>query len=185
MVAIGTISYLGSHGAELLRAGWTEAVLDPELEDWAGGSTNSGARPTPPSFAAAACGSRTRARSSRSTGAARPDEDAARAVIDAIAARRRGGRPAHPLGAQGARGAPAGADRQGRRDQRRSCEGEDVDVAMYVGDDTTDLDAFRSLVQLVEEGRLSRAIRSACAPTRARGDHQRGRHRRRRNRRRA
>ena len=28
MVAIGTISYIGSHGAELLRAGWTEPVLD-------------------------------------------------------------------------------------------------------------------------------------------------------------
>src|SRR5437588_1206474 len=35
MVAIGTISYLGSHGAELLRAGWTEAAVDPALEDWA------------------------------------------------------------------------------------------------------------------------------------------------------
>ena len=35
MVAIGTISYIGSHGAELLRAGWTEAVLDPSVEDWA------------------------------------------------------------------------------------------------------------------------------------------------------
>ena len=34
MVAIGTISYLGSHGAEILRAGWTEPVVDPELEDW-------------------------------------------------------------------------------------------------------------------------------------------------------
>jgi trehalose 6-phosphate phosphatase len=26
MVSIGTISYLGSHGVELLRAGWTEAA---------------------------------------------------------------------------------------------------------------------------------------------------------------
>src|ERR1019366_1602037 len=34
MVGVGTISYLGSHGVELLRAGWTEAVLDPGVEDW-------------------------------------------------------------------------------------------------------------------------------------------------------
>jgi len=34
MVAIGTIPYLGSHGAEVLRAGWTESKLDPELADW-------------------------------------------------------------------------------------------------------------------------------------------------------
>ena len=38
-------------------------------------------------------------------------------------------------------------------------EGVDVDIAMYVGDDTTDLDAFRSLAQLVQDGRLSQAIR--------------------------
>ena len=35
MVAIGTIAYLGSHGAEVLRPGWTEAKLDEGLEDWA------------------------------------------------------------------------------------------------------------------------------------------------------
>src|SRR5271166_505600 len=31
MVGVGTISYLGSHGAELLPAGSAEAVLDPAL----------------------------------------------------------------------------------------------------------------------------------------------------------
>jgi trehalose 6-phosphate phosphatase len=34
MVAIGAIPYVGSHGAELLRTGWTESELDPELQDW-------------------------------------------------------------------------------------------------------------------------------------------------------
>src|ERR1700722_20069667 len=34
MVSIGAISYIGSHGAELLRAGWTEAVLDKGVEEW-------------------------------------------------------------------------------------------------------------------------------------------------------
>src|ERR1700729_3958318 len=34
MVGVGTISYLGSHGAELLRAGWTAPVLDKGVEDW-------------------------------------------------------------------------------------------------------------------------------------------------------
>ena len=38
-------------------------------------------------------------------------------------------------------------------------EGADVDVAVYVGDDATDMDAFHALTQLVEEGGLSRAIR--------------------------
>ena len=35
----------------------------------------------------------------------------------------------------------------------------DVDVALYVGDDATDLDAFHALAHMAEEGRLSRAIR--------------------------
>src|SRR6201992_3710674 len=34
MVSIGSINYVGSHGVELLRSGWTEAVLDPEVADW-------------------------------------------------------------------------------------------------------------------------------------------------------
>ncbi|HEY2636686.1 MAG TPA: trehalose-phosphatase, partial [Solirubrobacteraceae bacterium] len=34
MVSIGTISYLGTHGTELLRAGWAEPKLEPEVEEW-------------------------------------------------------------------------------------------------------------------------------------------------------
>ena len=34
----------------------------------------------------------------------------------------------------------------------------DVDTAIYVGDDTTDLDAFRTLRQLRDESRLSHAV---------------------------
>jgi trehalose 6-phosphate phosphatase len=35
----------------------------------------------------------------------------------------------------------------------------DVNAALYAGDDRTDLDAFRTLGELVEEGRLSHAVR--------------------------
>jgi trehalose 6-phosphate phosphatase len=35
----------------------------------------------------------------------------------------------------------------------------DVETAMYVGDDVTDLDAFRMLDQLVQDGKLSRALK--------------------------
>ena len=34
MVSIGTITYLGSHGAEQLRPGWTRAKLDPAVAEW-------------------------------------------------------------------------------------------------------------------------------------------------------
>src|ERR1700760_4078655 len=35
MVSIGAITYVGTHGAELLQAGWTESRLDPRLDEWA------------------------------------------------------------------------------------------------------------------------------------------------------
>jgi trehalose 6-phosphate phosphatase len=35
----------------------------------------------------------------------------------------------------------------------------DVDVALYVGDDRTDIDAFRALAELAESGTISRAVR--------------------------
>ena len=123
MVSIGTISYLGSHGAELLRAGWTEAVLDPAVEDWVRRIQEFGRE------ADTADLRRLRVRL-EDKGAivafhwrGAPDEEAARAAIDAIAAARGGRRPADPLGPQGARGPPAGADRQGRRDRDRSSTG--------------------------------------------------------------
>ena len=117
MVSIGTISYLGSHGAELLRAGWTESVLDPSVEHWARRIHE---------FAREADTAELRRGRVRieDKGAivafhwrGAPDEEAARAAVDAIAARRRGGRAAHALGPQGARGPAAGPVRQGRRDR--------------------------------------------------------------------
>ncbi|MGZ4312549.1 MAG: hypothetical protein ACXVR1_10650 [Solirubrobacteraceae bacterium] len=37
--------------------------------------------------------------------------------------------------------------------------GPDIEMALYVGDDMTDLDAFRALSTLVTDGRLERAVR--------------------------
>ena len=46
-------------------------------------------------------------------------------------------------------------------------DGVEVDVALYVGDDATDLDAFRALAQLVEDG-PSASARSASGSARRR-----------------
>src|SRR3954464_15510702 len=35
IVSLGTITYLGNHGAELLRGGATEVELDPDVAEWA------------------------------------------------------------------------------------------------------------------------------------------------------
>jgi trehalose 6-phosphate phosphatase len=158
MVAIGTITYLGSHGAETLRAGWTEAVVNPEIETWMRRIHQ---------FGREADTSDLRRRRVRieDKGAivafhwrGAPDEDAARAAIDAIAQRaQEGGLRTHwgrkvleirpPV--QIDKGAAISA----------LLEGSEVDAAIYVGDDATDLDAFRGLSRLVEEGKLARAVR--------------------------
>ena len=160
MVSIGTISYLGSHGAELLRAGWTESVLDPGIADWVRRIHEFGREAdTVGRCAAAASGSRTRARSSRSTGAGAPDEEAARAAIDAIAAKRGGRRPAHALGAQGARGAPAGAGWTRASGSSTSSMAPTSTPRCTPATTSTDLDAFRALTQLKDEGKISYAVR--------------------------
>jgi trehalose 6-phosphate phosphatase len=158
MVAIGTISYLGSHGAEVLRAGWTEPVVDPEVEDWTERIHG---------FAREADTAELRRLRVRLEdkgpivafhwrGA--PDEEAARAAIDAVATK------AESAGLRTHWGRKVLEVRPPVRIDKGAgiisfLAGTDVDVAMYVGDDATDLDAFQALVQLADEGRISRAIR--------------------------
>ena len=158
MVAIGAISYLGSHGAELLRAGWTESVLDPTVEDWVRRIHEFGRE------ADTADLRRRRVRlEDKGTIVAfhwrgAPDEAAARAAIDAIASR------AQATGLRTHWGRKVLEVRPPVRMDKGAgiasfLEGEDVAAAMYVGDDTTDLDAFRTLGDLERQGRISKAIR--------------------------
>ncbi|HWF54141.1 MAG TPA: trehalose-phosphatase [Solirubrobacteraceae bacterium] len=158
MVSIGAISYLGSHGAELLRAGWTEARLDPGLEEWALRIRQ---------FADA-----------QDTGALRrhrvrledkgailgvhwrgaPDEQAARALADEIAAAaQRAGLQTH-WGRKVLEVRPPVRIDKGAGVRGLLQEGE-IAMAVYVGDDTTDLDAFRAIVELRDAGELEVAVR--------------------------
>jgi trehalose 6-phosphate phosphatase len=158
MVAIGTISYLGSHGAELLRAGWTEARLDPELEDWRRRIQEFGRQVDSADL-------RRRRVRMEDKGAilalhwrGAPDEQAARAAIDAVAAR------AEAAGLRTHWGRKVLEVRPPVRIDKgvgiaSFLEGTEVETAMYVGDDVTDLDAFRALGELSEQGRLSYVLR--------------------------
>jgi trehalose 6-phosphate phosphatase len=158
MVSIGTISYIGSHGAELLRAGWTEAVLDPAIEDWARRIHEFGRE------ADTAEVRRLRVRLEDKgpivafhwRGA--PDEEAARAAIDAIAARAEAAGLRTHWGRKVLEVRPPVRIDKGAGIAAFLADA-DVSHALYVGDDVTDLDAFRALGALVEEGRLERAVR--------------------------
>jgi trehalose 6-phosphate phosphatase len=158
MVAIGSISYLGSHGAEVLRAGWTEARLDPALEDWRRRIHEFGRE-------ADTADLRRRGVFVEDKGVilafhwrSAPDQEAARAAIDAVAAK------AEATGLRTHWGRKVLEVRPPVRIDKGAgiaafLEGTDAETAMYVGDDATDLDAFRTLGQLRDEGHLSHAVK--------------------------
>lgn len=160
MVSIGALSYLGSHGAELLMAGWTRPVLDPAVE---------GSAERVQEFARATDTPDLRRRRVRIEdkgtilafhwrGA--PDEEAARAAIDAIASRaEQAGLRLH-WGRKVLEVRPPVRIDKGagiKSFLERAAAG--IDTALYAGDDSTDLDAFHALSDLVEQGRLVRAVK--------------------------
>jgi trehalose 6-phosphate phosphatase len=160
MVSIGSISYLGSHGAELLRAGWTEAVLDKDVEEWARRIREFG-REVDTSDARKR---RVRLEDKGPIVAfhwrGAPDEEAARAAIDAIAQRAQSAGLRTHWGRKVLEVRPPVEIDKGAGITRLLADaGAGIESALYVGDDTTDLDAFRALSQMVADGRLARAVR--------------------------
>jgi trehalose 6-phosphate phosphatase len=158
MVAIGAISYLGSHGTELLRAGWTESVLDPSLEDWVRRIQEFGREADTAELRRLRIRLEDKGPIIAFHWRGARDEEAARSAIDAIAA----GAQAAGLRTHWGRKVlevrpPVRIDKGAGIESFLADM--DVDAALYVGDDATDLDAFRALSRLTDDGRLDRAIR--------------------------
>jgi trehalose 6-phosphate phosphatase len=158
MVAIGTISYLGSHGAELLRAGWTEAVVDPALEDWARRIQDFGREAETNELRRLRVRLEDKGPIIAFHWRGARDEEAARAAIDAIAERATTGGLRTHWGRKVLEVRPPVRIDKGAG-IRSFLQDAPVDYALYVGDDVTDLDAFRALAQMAEEGKLARVIR--------------------------
>lgn len=164
MVSIGAISYIGSHGAELLRAGWTEAVLDKGLEEWVRRIQEFGRE------ADTADVRKLRVRL-EDKGAiiafhwrGARDEEGARAAVDAIAQRAQAAGLATHWGRKVLEVRPPVKINKGAGIISFLTDaGDGIDTALYVGDDTTDLDAFRALRELLDEGKLERAVRVGVA----------------------
>jgi trehalose 6-phosphate phosphatase len=157
MVSLGSINYVGSHGVELLRAGWTEAQLDPDVADWIRRIHDFGRE----SDTADVRRRRVRLEDKGPIVAfhwrGAPDEDAAKAAVDAIAER------AQEAGLRTHWGRKVLEVRPPvRMDKgigvRRLLREADVTAAVYVGDDATDLDAFAALADLRDQGRLETAL---------------------------
>jgi trehalose 6-phosphate phosphatase len=158
MVSVGTITYLGSHGAEVLRPGWLEPALDPGVKAWVDPIA---------AFGRDLDHAEMRRRRVRIEdkgpilafhwrGA--PDQKAARETVEAIAteAENAGLRPHWGRKVLEVR-PPVSFDKgSGVASLIRDA---DVDAALYVGDDRTDIDAFRAVAELAESGTISRAVR--------------------------
>jgi trehalose 6-phosphate phosphatase len=157
IVAIGTIAYVGNHGAELLRPGATRPEMNPDFADWA-------ARVR--AFAAhvyTAEHERIRVRSEDKDAIAAfhwrgaPDEAAAEAAVHEIARRAEEQGLSPHWGRKVLEVRPPVSVDKGMG-IAALLRGVPVAAALYVGDDTTDLDAFRGLRDLVQAGSLDSAL---------------------------
>jgi trehalose 6-phosphate phosphatase len=161
LVGIGTISYVGAHGAELLRAGATTPELDPAVRRWRDRMRAFAAGQDTPELRRL----RVRIEDKDAIFAfhwrGAPHEQAARRAVDGIARdAQEAGLGAHwgrkvleirpPVHVSKGKGIIALLDTPGTPE---------LDAALYAGDDVTDLDAFAGLDRLLEEGRLRTAVR--------------------------
>jgi trehalose 6-phosphate phosphatase len=158
IVALGSIAYLGSHGSEVLRPGAITPEVDRELQAW----TRRVQAFANDAFDEQLRKLRVRLEDKEAIAALHwrgvPDEEEAQAAVEAVAKRaEQAGFTAHwgrkvleirpPVRIDKGAGVVALL-----RDR-------DLAAALYAGDDTTDLDAFRGLCELVEDGRLGTAVR--------------------------
>jgi trehalose 6-phosphate phosphatase len=157
IVAIGTLAYVGNHGGELLRPRSTTPEVDAELAEWSERVRAFAASALTASY------TRLRIRGEDKDAIAAfhwrgaPDEQAAAAAVGQIAelAQEQGfvvhwGRKVLEVRPPVALDKGIGV--------ASLLRGSPATAALYVGDDTTDLDAFRGLRELVQSGSLQSAL---------------------------
>ena len=158
IVSLGSIAYLGNHGSEVLRPGAVAPEADRELQAW----TRRVQGFMREAYDDELRRLRVRLEDKEAIAALHwrgvPDEEAARAALEDVARR------AEEAGYKTHRGRKVLEIRPPVRiDKGAGVTGllRDLDLAaaLYVGDDTTDLDAFRALGELAEAAGLDHALR--------------------------
>jgi trehalose 6-phosphate phosphatase len=158
IVSLGTIAYVGNHGGELLRPGATEPELDANLMRYAVVIRD---------FARAVDSReltklRVRIEDKVAIAAfhwrAAPDEAAAHAAVEQVAAQAAAAGLETHWGRKVLEVRPPVSVNKGAG-IRALLAPEPVRHALYAGDDLTDLDAFRALAAMRDEGRLDTVVR--------------------------
>jgi trehalose 6-phosphate phosphatase len=167
IVAIGSIAYIGNHGGELLRPGATRPELDPDLTAWSERVREFAARVYTAELQRARVRSEDKGAIAAFHWRGAPDEHAAAVLVREIAERAQDeGFAVHwgrmvlevrpPVALDKGLGVSALLQSVVDRDN-----GTPIKSALYVGDDSTDIDAFRGLRALVDAGTLELAVRVA------------------------
>ena len=158
VVSLGSIAYLGSHGSEILHPGSIAPEMDRELQAWTRRVQNFARE----AYSESLRKLRVRLEDKEAIAALHwrdvPDEEEAEAAVRAVAeAAEKAGFNAHWGRKVLEIRPPVRIDKgAGIVTLLRDVE---LEAAMYVGDDTTDIDAFRGLAELVELGSLKRMLR--------------------------
>jgi trehalose 6-phosphate phosphatase len=165
IVSIGSIAYVGNHGGELLRPGAIRAELDPEMAAWTARVHDFATRAYTREHARLRVLHEDKEAIAAFHWRGAPDEERASRAVGEIAERAQAeGFAVHwgrkvlevrpPVILDKSLGVHALLAGDVVDSQRRP----PVSAAVYVGDDTTDLDAFRGLRALLQEGVLSSAL---------------------------
>jgi trehalose 6-phosphate phosphatase len=158
IVALGTIAYLGSHGTEILRPGSVTPEIDRELQAWARRVQAFAGE----AYTEALWRQRIRLEDKEVIVALHwrgaPDEASAQTAVEEVA------RKAEEAGFHTHWGKKVLEIRPPVRIDKGAgivslLRDTELATALYVGDDVTDLDAFRGLQELVDAGDLETAIR--------------------------
>jgi len=157
VVGIGSIDYSGNHGLELLPRGAHEAIVNAEAEAWTDRVHAAALEAFPELREQSGLRIEDKVPIVALHWRGLDDEAAAEAVAEQIAeqAKARGllihrGRSVIELRA------PVTSDKSDA--VYALLEGVDIDSALYVGDDRTDVDGFRALRALQNKGRLSEIL---------------------------
>ena len=158
IVSIGSLAYVGNHGGELLRPGAMRAEQDPHVTDWTRRVQAFARQADTPGLTRL----RVRIEDKESISAfhwrGAPDEEAAHAGVRELAEQAEAAGLATHWGRKVLEVRPPVRLDKGMG-VRRLLRDAGAGCALYAGDDATDLDAFRALGELVDEGELEVAVR--------------------------
>ena len=157
IVAIGSIAYVGNHGAELLRPGSSTVEVDREAGAWQRRVHTFFDRAFTPELRRLRVRDEDKGPIMAFHWRGAPDEDAAEIAVKGAAEAAEAAGLATHWGRKVLEIRPPIPLDKGRG-VTNLLRDSTLDVALYAGDDVTDLDAFRGLRDLAGSGRLERSL---------------------------